>query len=98
MLCGEAIGLIQHIESRASLLGKRRRLEKVVMSSGAPRHQTIYVGDQPADAEAAHAAGIAFGAVHWGYASAESLERRSPAMTFRVVADLQRIAATPASR
>lgn len=94
----EAMLRIQHIESRASLFGKRRRLERVRRSSGVPRHETIYVGDQPADAEAAYAAGIAFGAVHWGYASAELLERRSPAMSFCAVADLQRIAGTRAPR
>lgn len=92
----ERIRQIEHIEARASLFGKRRRLERVLAATGVAPHEAIYVGDQTTDAEAAHAAGIAFGAVHWGYASADLLERLSPAMSFRTVADLRYIAETRA--
>jgi phosphoglycolate phosphatase len=50
------------------------------------------VGDQSNDGEAARDAGVAFGAVDWGYASADSLARYSPALRFRSVADLELIA------
>ncbi len=88
----EVIQHIRHIESGASIFGKRRRLERVLKTSRIARQHAIYVGDQATDAQAAHAAGIAFGAVRWGYATAAALERRSPAMTFGCVSDLQLIA------
>lgn len=88
----EAIQRIRHIESGASIFGKRRRLERVLKKSNIARHQAIYVGDQATDARAAGAAGIAFGAVRWGYATAAMLDQHSPAMTFGCVSELQHIA------
>ncbi|WP_206606431.1 HAD hydrolase-like protein [Steroidobacter cummioxidans] len=88
----EVIQRIRHIESGASIFGKRRRLERVLKTSNVSRQHAIYVGDQATDAQAAQAAGIAFGAVRWGYATAAVLDQRSPAMTFGCVSDLQLIA------
>lgn len=88
----EVLQRIRHIESGASIFGKRRPLERVLKTSNVARQQAIYVGDQATDAQAAQAAGIAFGAVRWGYATAAVLEQRSPAMMFGSVADLQHIA------
>jgi phosphoglycolate phosphatase len=88
----EALQRIRHIESGASIFGKRRRLERVLKTANVDRRQAIYIGDQATDAQAAQAAGIAFGAVRWGYATAAALERRSPAMTFGHVSELQHIA------
>lgn len=89
----ELIGMIGHIECGASLFGKRRRLAAVLKSSGIAAEQAIYVGDQSTDARAARSAGVAFGAVRWGYAAAALLDRHAPAMTFAEVPDLRRIAA-----
>jgi phosphoglycolate phosphatase len=91
----EVIQRIRHIESGASIFGKRRRLERVLKTSNVARQHAIYVGDQATDAQAAHAAGIAFGAVRWGYATAAVLEQRSPAMTFGSVSELRLIAKAP---
>jgi phosphoglycolate phosphatase len=88
----EALQMIRHIESGASMFGKRRRLERVLKTLKIAQHKAIYIGDQAVDAQAARAAGIAFGAVRWGYATAAMLDRHSPAMTFGSVSDLQRIA------
>jgi phosphoglycolate phosphatase len=88
----EVIQRIRHVESGASIFGKRRRLERVLKTSNVDRQSAIYVGDQATDAQAAQAAGIAFGAVRWGYATPAALDRRSPAMTFSRVSDLQHIA------
>jgi phosphoglycolate phosphatase len=57
---------------------------------------TIYIGDQTTDARAAREAGIAFGAVSWGYASAELLAGQAPDLMFANVADLARLAAPAA--
>jgi phosphoglycolate phosphatase len=88
----EVLQRIRHIESDASIFGKQRKLERVLKASNIARQQAIYVGDQATDAHAAQAAGIAFGAVRWGYATAAVLEQCSPAMMFRNVSDLQYIA------
>jgi len=42
--------------------------------------------------EAAHKAGVAFGAVHWGYATIEALRAQDCATEFVTPADLHRIA------
>jgi phosphoglycolate phosphatase len=84
---------VRFMECGASMFGKRRRLERLLRNAGADRPDCIYVGDHSNDAEAARDAGIAFGAVHWGYASAECLERFTPALRLSSVADLALIAA-----
>lgn len=88
----ELLERIRHIESGASIFGKRRRLERVLNTANIAREQAIYIGDQSTDAQAARAAGIDFGAVRWGYATAAALDQRSPTMTFGCVSDLLHIA------
>jgi phosphoglycolate phosphatase len=67
-----------HVECGASIFGKRRRIERVLKATRTPRERALYVGDQITDAEAAHAAGVAFCAVAWGYATAASLRAAKP--------------------
>lgn len=92
VLGSEVLQRIRYIESDASVFGKQRKLERVLKAANIARQQAIYVGDQATDAQAAQAAGIAFGGVRWGYATAAALERCSPAMMFSSVSDLQSIA------
>ena len=89
---GEFMRHVRHLECGASMFGKKRRLERVLRAAGVERGSSIYVGDQTNDGDAAREAGVAFGAVHWGYASEKSLERCGPALRFRNAADLQLIA------
>ncbi len=84
---------IRFMECGVSMFGKKRRLDRVLRAAGVDRGSCIYVGDQTNDGEAARDTGIAFGAVQWGYASGESLDRYAPALRFRNVGDLQLIAA-----
>jgi phosphoglycolate phosphatase len=84
---------IEHLETGAGLFGKKRRLERVVKTLRVARGSAIYVGDQTTDADAARDAGLAFGAVHWGYATPALLAGCVPALTFEATADLRRIAA-----
>src|SRR5688572_6529201 len=67
-----------HAECGASMFGKRRRLARVLKVARVPAARAIYVGDQVMDAEAARAAGIAFGAVSWGYAAPALLRATNP--------------------
>lgn len=79
---------IARYECGVSLYGKASRLKKVVRRSGIPREQAIYVGDELRDAEASARAGIAFGAVSWGYTLPEALEASAPAALYTDVRHL----------
>jgi phosphoglycolate phosphatase len=79
---GPAARSISHFACGASLFGKAKKFAKVMRRAGIVPHQTIAIGDEVRDAEAARKAGIAFGAVSWGYATAEALQQTRPALTF----------------
>lgn len=82
-----------HVECGASIFGKRRRIARALHATGIDPARTIYIGDQATDAEAARAAGVAFGAVAWGYATRASLELIQPEHLFCRVEDLIALAA-----
>jgi phosphoglycolate phosphatase len=73
---------IAHFACGASLFGKAKKFRQVLRRSGIPARETIAIGDEVRDAEAAAKAGIAFGAVTWGYARADALQRTNPAQVF----------------
>jgi phosphoglycolate phosphatase len=77
-----------HAECGASMFGKRRRLARVLEVARVPASRAIYVGDQVMDADAARGAGIAFGAVAWGYATPERLRASDPDVVFERIEDL----------
>lgn len=84
----ENADLIRFYECGASLLGKSSRFRKVLRSSGTSAHEAICIGDEIRDLEAAQKEGIGFGAVTWGYTTAEALIARSPAMVFHTVDEI----------
>lgn len=95
-ILGAAWPLLRHVECSASMFGKARRLRRVARAAGVSPARAIYIGDQLTDAQAARAAGMAFGAVHWGYATPAALDQAAPERTFREVADLLLLAPTRA--
>jgi phosphoglycolate phosphatase len=72
----------------ASLLGKAAKFSRVMKRAGVSPQQTIAIGDEIRDCEAARAAGIAFGAVTWGYADADILRSLNPDEIFNTVDDI----------
>lgn len=68
--------LISHFACGASLFGKARNFRRVLKAAGIAPHEAIAIGDEVRDLEAARAAGIAFGAVSWGYATPQALRER----------------------
>lgn len=84
--------LMAGMDGGASLFGKRRRINRMLSRLGVRPSQAIYVGDQLSDAEAARAAGVAFGAVSWGYAAPQALARAFPDATFETVDALRGLA------
>ncbi len=80
--------LIAHFACGVSVLGKAARLRQVIRRSAVQRSQSIYIGDELRDAEAAGKAGIAFGAVTWGHHRREILGRQNPAEMFATVQEI----------
>ncbi len=90
---GEAAAArVRYWSCGSSLFGKAAHFRRVLAQSGIPFDQAICIGDEIRDARAARAAGIAFGAVGWGYHALDALLAEAPAEVFERVADLARLA------
>lgn len=89
----ELAGLIRRFDCGTSVFGKASRIRAVLKACGAAPADALYIGDQATDAEAARKAGVAFGAVHWGYATIEALRAQHCAIEFETPTDLRRIVA-----
>lgn len=89
----DVCALFARFDCGMSILGKANRIRLMLRKTMVAPVESIYIGDQGTDAEAAHKAGVAFGAVHWGYAPIEALRRYRPAEEFDRPAALARIAA-----
>jgi phosphoglycolate phosphatase len=85
MVLGEDAALIRHYECGVALLGKRRRLRHVLRCSGVEPDKVLCLGDEVRDIDAAHGAGLAFGAVAWGYAAPEALQAHAPRHVFGTI-------------
>jgi phosphoglycolate phosphatase len=88
----ELTALVARFDCGMSVFGKASRIRAVLKACGAAPAEALYVGDQATDAEAARKAGVAFGAVHWGYATIDALRAQACATEFVTPADLRRIA------
>jgi phosphoglycolate phosphatase len=82
ILGSECSGLIKYYECGVSIFGKKVKLKKVLRKSGIPLSESIYIGDEIGDSEAATKVNIAFGAVSWGYNTIESLKAHTPKEIF----------------
>jgi phosphoglycolate phosphatase len=78
----EAAALIEHYECGAALFGKAAKFRKVVRRARVKPVETLCIGDETRDIEAAREAGLASGAVAWGYARRELLAARAPTWLF----------------
>ena len=74
--------------SAASIFGKPAKFRRVLKRAGVGAAQAIAIGDETRDIEAARAAGIACGAVTWGYAARQALIDRKPDLVFERVEDI----------
>jgi phosphoglycolate phosphatase len=91
----ELAGLVGSFDCGMSVFGKTGHIRAVLRAQNVAPGEALYVGDQDVDVQAAHRAGVAFGAVHWGFATIESLRRHGCTEEFTVPADLRRIAGLP---
>jgi phosphoglycolate phosphatase len=82
VLGSESAILIKYYECDVSIFEKKIKLIKVLSNSGFLNAESIYIGDEIRDSEAAKKANIAFGGVSWGYNSIDSLKVNSPKEIF----------------
>jgi phosphoglycolate phosphatase len=80
--------LIRYYACGASLFGKAAKFRRVLKAAGIAAAHAICIGDEVRDAEAARDAGIAFGAVTWGYATETALRAKVPEMVFANMEDI----------
>lgn len=72
----------------ASLFGKAAKLRAVCKAAGVRPDQAIKVGDELRDIDSAREAGLAFGAVAWGFTRPEALRAAEPERLFESFEDL----------
>jgi len=92
VLDAELMEAIELIDGGAHVLGKHRRIARMLKQAKADASQAIYIGDQVSDGEAAKRVGVAFGAVGWGYAHADTLRAMGAEEFFETVPELGRLA------
>jgi len=85
---GEAAALFSWFDCGASLFGKAARFRRILKRAGVGAAQAIAIGDEVRDIEAARAAGIACGAVTWGYATPQALRVLGPDLIFERMEDI----------
>jgi phosphoglycolate phosphatase len=80
-----------------SLFGKPAHFRAILRRTGFVAADAICIGDEIRDLEAARKAGIAFGAVAWGFTRPDALAAQGPAEMFVSVAEIApRLLSTPA--
>jgi phosphoglycolate phosphatase len=85
---GESAALFRHFACGASIFGKAAKFKAVMRRARVTAAQTIAIGDEVRDIEAAHAAGIACGAATWGYSATDALVAMKPEMIFEKMNDI----------
>lgn len=84
----KSAGLLAVCEGGVSIFGKRTKLRKVLRATGIHPAQAIFIGDEVRDIEAARHAGIASGAVAWGFTDQDVLQAHSPDFLFASVGEM----------
>lgn len=87
---GPVAAMVVRFDCSASLFGKAAKLRRTLKAMGVSPASAIYIGDEVRDGEAAAAAGMAFGAVAWGYTHPDALAPLAPGRLFRSFAELDR--------
>ncbi|MGY4624390.1 HAD-IA family hydrolase [Bradyrhizobium sp. USDA 4486] len=85
---GDAAALFSHYDCSASLFGKAAKFRRVIRRAGVEPSKVIAIGDEVRDIEAARTAGIACGAVCWGYAAPPALRALGPDHVFERIDEI----------
>ena len=79
---------VSHYDCGASLFGKAAKFRAVIKAAGVSASETLSIGDEARDIEAARECGISAGAVSWGYAAPERLLAERPDHMFALPSDI----------
>jgi phosphoglycolate phosphatase len=85
---GPQADLFSFFECGVSISGKEARIARVLKQSKIPAGKAILIGDEIRDIEAARKAGVASGAVSWGYNRPQTLAAHHPTEIFQSFDDL----------
>jgi len=95
ILGAELAGLVDHYGCGAAIFGKAAKFKAVVKAARVPKDRVLCIGDETRDIEAAREAGLACGAVEWGYATRRALADHGPTMMFSAMDEIiSRVAAS----
>lgn len=95
ILGADLAGLIGHYGCGAAIFGKAAKFKAVVKAARIPKDRVLCIGDETRDIEAAREAGLACGAVEWGYATRRALVDHGPTMIFAAMDEIiPRVAAS----
>jgi HAD superfamily hydrolase (TIGR01549 family) len=86
--------LVDHFEfikGSFGLFGKDEKINKVCKKLSLNKKETIYIGDETRDIEAAKSAKVTSGAVTWGFEGEALLKKANPDFIFRKPQDLLKI-------
>lgn len=82
-------GLIRHLDCGVSLMGKKRKLRALLARTGFAPGQTVCIGDEIRDIEAARGVRATAAAVGWGYTLPDALAAHQPDTLVHSVAQLR---------
>ena len=88
LVLGPAAALVAHFDCGASIFGKHRKFRRVARHFGTDPANTICIGDEIRDIEAARAAGMQSGAVGWGYTLPDALQAAKPTQLFNSIEEM----------
>lgn len=89
ILGAKLAALVADYECGVAMFGKRRRLRRAIARAGVVDAETIAIGDELRDLDAARGAGVAFGAVSWGFTTRAALAARDPDFIFDAPSDIE---------
>ncbi len=84
----ELCELIGMFNCGASMFGKASKFRKVLKRLGVKPGETISIGDEIRDLDAAREVGLATGVVCWGYTAPDALRSQKPDAVFETVAEV----------
>ena len=84
----ENIDIFRYIYSSKKLFGKASLLKKILIDRNLNRSETVYIGDEIRDIEAAKKAKVLSGGVTWGLNGKEILEKAGPDYLFEDPKDI----------
>ena len=85
---GEHAKLFEAYAGGVSMFGKRSKLLRMSRLTGVPASETLVIGDEIRDLDAARAAKMPFGAVSWGSTRAPAMIARTPDYLFYTVPEI----------